>query len=71
MKSYSGVQRTFLKVAARSAKLFEAIKDQTANALLKEEIKYKKNSIQFGFNAPENPQTQISFKWNVGGGDNE
>jgi len=27
MKSYSGVQRTFLKVSARSAKLFEAIKE--------------------------------------------
>ena len=55
MKSYSAGRRTFLKMSAKSSKLFDAIGEEAKNALMKEEIKYKKNQFSVAFNAPANP----------------
>lgn len=71
MKSYNGVRRTFLKLGAKSSQLLESIKDEAKNALMKEELKYKKSSVSVGFNAPANPQTSVAATLNIGGSDNE
>jgi len=69
MKPYNGARRTLLKVGAKSKKLIDTIAVEAKAALLEQELKFKKNKISLGFNAPENPQTTLKLNYKLGGAD--
>jgi hypothetical protein len=71
MKPYSGARRTLLRVGNKTKKILDTVKEEAKNALLCDELKTKTNKFSIGFNAPENPSTQIKWRLDMGGHDSQ
>ena len=60
MKSYGGIQRSFLKLKKRGTKLLGALNIDPGDAV-EGEIKMRNHSFKLGFNSPANPKSTIQI----------
>lgn len=61
MKPFNGSRRTMLRLGDGAKKLLETVADKARKAIIGKDMKVKNHSLSFGFNAPENPKTQLKF----------